>query len=33
MLYYEDFPFVPKVIQTELISHHYNNFLAGHFGI
>ena len=33
ILYYQGLPSVPKAIQTGLISHHHNNFLAGHFGI
>ncbi len=33
MLHYQDFPYVPKVIRSKLISRHYNDSLAGHFGI
>ncbi len=33
MFYYQGIPYVPKVICSELISRHYNNPLAGHFGI
>ena len=33
VLYHQSFPYVPEIIQTELISRHYNNPLAGHFGI
>ena len=33
ILHHQGLPFVPKVIRTELISRHYDNPLAGHFGI
>ena len=33
MLYYQGLTYVPKIIQTELIRRHYNNPLAGHYGI
>ena len=33
ILHYQGLPFVPKAIETELISRHHNNPLAGHFGI
>ena len=33
VLYYQGFPYVPKVICSELISRHYNDSLVGHFGI
>ena len=33
IFYYQSLPFVLKAIQTELISHHHNDLLAGHFGI
>ena len=33
MLYHQGLPFVPKVIQTKLISRHHDNPLADHFGI
>ena len=33
MLYHQGLLFVPKVIWMEFISRHYNNLLAGHFGI
>ena len=33
MLYYQDLLYVLKVIRSELISRHYDNPLAGHFGI
>ena len=33
MLYYQDLLYIPKVIRSELISRHYNDPLAGHFGI
>ena len=33
ILYYQGLLFVPNIIWTELISRHYDNFLAGHFGI
>ena len=33
MLHYQDLPYVPEIIQTELISRHHNNLLPGHFGI
>ena len=33
VLYHQKLPFVPKAIQTELISQHYEDLLAGHFGI
>ncbi len=33
VLYYQDLPYVPKVICSELISRHHDNLLAGHFGI
>ena len=32
ILNYQGLPFIPKAIQMELISHHHNNLLAGHFG-
>ena len=33
VLYYQGLPFVPEIIQTELISWHHDNPLASHFGI
>ena len=33
MLHYQGLPYVPKVIRSELINRHYDNPLAGHFGI
>ena len=33
MLHYQELPFMPEIIRTELISRHHNNLLAGHFGI
>ena len=33
IFHYQSLLFVPKAIQIELISRHYNNPLAGHFGI
>ena len=33
IFYHQGLPFIPKAIQTELISRYHNNPLAGHFGI
>ena len=33
ILYYQRLPFVPKIIQTNIISQHHDNPLVGHFGI
>lgn len=33
MLHYKDFLYVLKIICSELISRHYNNFLTSHFDI
>ena len=33
VLHHQGLPFVPKAIWMELISHHHDNPLAGHFGI
>ena len=33
IFHYECLLFIPKAIQTELISRHYNNLLNGFFGI
>ena len=33
ILYHQGLLFVPKTIQTELISQHHNDLFAGHFGI
>ena len=33
VLHHQGLPFVPKAIWTELISRHYDDPLAGHFGI
>ena len=33
MLHHQGLPYVPEIIQTELISRHHDNLLAGHFGI
>ena len=33
VLHYQGLPYVPEIIQTELISRHHNDLLAGHFGI
>ncbi len=33
VLHYQDLPYVPKVIRSELISRHHDDPLGGHFGI
>ena len=33
VLHHQDLPYVPEIIQTELISRHHDNLLASHFGI
>ena len=33
VLHYQGLPFVPEAIQTELITCHHDDSLAGHFGI
>ena len=33
VLHHQGFPYVPEIIQIELISKHHNNPLAGYFGI
>ena len=33
VLYHQGLPFVPEAIQTEIISRHHDDPLAGHFGI
>ena len=33
MLYYQKLLFIPKIIQTKLISQYYNYLLVKHFGI
>ena len=33
VLHYQGLPYVPEIIQTEFISKHQNNPLAGYFGI
>ena len=33
VLHYQGLPFVPEVIQTEIISRHHDDPLAGHFGV
>ena len=33
IFHHQGLPFVPKAIQTELISRHHDDLLAGHFGI
>ncbi len=33
MLHYQDLLYILKVIHSELISRHHNNFFTGHFGI
>ena len=33
VLHHQGLPFIPEIIQTELISWHHDNLLAGHFGI
>ena len=33
VLYHQRLPFVPKIIWTELINQHYNNFLVEHFDV
>ena len=33
VLHHQKLPFVPEIIQIELISRHHNDLLAGHFGI
>ena len=32
VLYHQNLPFEPKVIQIEFINQHHNDLLAGHFG-
>ena len=33
VLHHQSLPYISGIIQTELISKHHNNLLAGHFGI
>ena len=33
VLYHQGLPYVPEIIQTELISRYHNDPLAGHFAI
>ena len=33
VLHHQGLPFVTEIIQTELISRHHDDLLAGHFGI
>ena len=33
VLQYQELPYVPEIIRSEVISCHHNDFLAGHFGI
>ena len=33
ILYYQGLPHIPEIIKTGLISRHYDDPLAGHFGI
>ena len=33
ILYHQSLPYVPEIIRTKLISRHYDDLLAGHFGI
>ena len=33
MLHHQALPYVPELIKTKLISRHYDDLLAGHFGI
>ena len=33
VLHHQGLPYVPEIIQTELISRHHNDPLAGYFGI
>ena len=33
VLHHQGLPYVPEIIQTELISKHHNNPLVGYFGI
>ena len=33
VLHYQGLPYVSKIIYFEVICRHYNDFLAGHFGI
>ncbi len=33
VFYYQDLPYIPKVIRLELISRHYNDPFTGHFNI
>ena len=33
VLHYQGLPYIPEIIQMELISKHHDNLLAGHFGI
>ncbi len=33
VFYYQSLTYTPKIIYSKLISRHYNNLLAGHFGM
>ncbi len=33
VLYYQGLSYMPEIVRTKLISRHYNDPLAGHFGI
>ena len=33
VLHYQGLSFIPEIIQTEIISQHHDNPLAGHFGV
>ena len=33
VLWYQELPYVPEIIRSEVINCHHNDFLAGHFGI
>ena len=33
VLHYQDLPYLPEIIKTEIISKHHDNLLVDHFGI
>ena len=33
VLHHQELSFEPEIISTKIISQHYNNSLAGHFGV
>ena len=33
VLHREGLPYLPEIIKTEIISRHYDDLLAGHFGV